>query len=78
LYETEQVLSKLLCSLSPRQIVNALDGPLWPQSADETPKITGLDRETAMEHWTKFPLKTAADLQAWHKDRLEHERECEA
>jgi hypothetical protein len=35
------------------------------------PRASALDREAALEYWTQFPLKTAADVQAWHKGRYE-------
>ncbi len=33
--------------------------------------VAALDREATMEHWAQFPLKSAADVHAWHKDRCE-------
>jgi hypothetical protein len=30
-----------------------------------------LDKEAVMDYWAQFPLKTAADVQAWYKDRYE-------
>jgi hypothetical protein len=73
LYETEQVLFGLLSSLPPRQIGNALDGQSWAPATPST-----LDKEAAIEHWNQFPLKTAADVQAWHNDRLERELQEES
>jgi hypothetical protein len=34
-------------------------------------RAAALDKEAVMEYWAQFPLKTAADVQAWHKDRYE-------
>ena len=33
--------------------------------------VTGLEKEAAMEYCMHFPLKTAADVKAWHEYRSE-------
>lgn len=78
----EQILFRLVSSISSKQLSQALDSPPRVCSNengdDEGHACRGsvigaaaLDKEAVMEYWAQFPLKTAADVQAWYKNRYE-------
>jgi hypothetical protein len=83
--EMEHVLFRIVSAISFGQLSQALDEPprsrIVDNGGDEEPspkgtvtRAAGLDKETAMEYWAQFPLRTAADVQAWHKNRYESSR----